>query len=767
MLDSLKYYDFSDINVKCKNWATQGYDVLEINYFTAVDLTVLGDSAYLVLMIDHASRKILNWVVYPISKPPKASDISDFYEETINQVEIFAPILIIHSDAGAIFQNKLIKDLLKNNRIINSYCVSESRTNQVCERTNRTIKDQFRQHFLGAQWREEESYMSYMTLKKKKVKGAHWDLDPLLKKVNNLTFEEIKDLIQELVQWYNNRPHSAFRNLVWQGRRRLVSPYVMYAALAYRRMRHNFYELDSDSSVMIFKQFNLKKILELFPKEKLTPLETVAVGSKPKVPTSLRDNKGVKKVQRKLKGFRRTVHIPDIVSLPEVQHLLDVKDTLENPSKLDTYIQDLKIYYDKVELFRVSQQQVIDGLDGLDEDGFTGINDLANKLLQSAETPYEKNLAEYLIMSSNRTMMVTKNQSQLVFALYELLNRMHDILLHQQIVEAQAEERKMKRKRGKGKLGQADTIKPEEFAWVMTELKPNNKSYRCLIANSRRRLVLFCLYCTGSRISDVCQLKVRNIQELFMPGAVGYTTTSVQKTKLSRINLVAHKDHQILFRSEFINDFETLIKYRAKDADGKFVKKDDGTFDLRERRPNDYMFLNLGLEGENDVEYDKESPFLEEQIKKVRRRTNNITRDLNGAEELSKKKRRYLCKSTPNSDKRLQRDKSSILERASRHFYREIRTHTFKATVITELFESGVPVHDVVKSGFHAPGSIDTTLSYHRQLKTTKELKKIMGTRFELKEIKAALKSSELEAKKKDSKFKKSNLKAKNKKTEE
>ena len=56
----------------------------------------------------------------------------------------------------------------------------------------------------------------------------------------------------------------------------------------------------------------------------------------------------------------------------------------------------------------------------------------------------------------------------------------------------------------------------------------------------------------------------------------------------------------------------------------------DGNFKFQERRPNEFIFLDLGLEGQNL--YDKNSTFTEDQIKIIKGRTMDITRDLNSRE---------------------------------------------------------------------------------------------------------------------------------------
>lgn len=84
----------------------------------------------------------------------------------------------------------------------------------------------------------------------------------------------------------------------------------------------------------------------------------------------------------------------------------------------------------------------------------------------------------------------------------------------------------------------------------------------------------------------------------------------------------------------------------------------------------------------------------------------------------------------PISEWTFERELNEILKQASVKLQKHVRTHSFRATVVSELLKSKTPLHEVQQIIGHR--SIGATLAYNRNNLTVKEIDKIVNKRYQL-----------------------------------
>ncbi len=110
----------------------------------------------------------------------------------IIQDRSFLPkINIIHSDRASHFKNLPYQQFVEDQGILISRASADGRSNQVVERTFRTLKNRIRQ-LINPQWSE-----------KVKLK----DKDPI--RDNLLSPKKMASIVLDAITWYNNKVHKA------------------------------------------------------------------------------------------------------------------------------------------------------------------------------------------------------------------------------------------------------------------------------------------------------------------------------------------------------------------------------------------------------------------------------------------------------------------------------------------------------------------------------------------------------------------------------
>ena len=223
--------------------------------------------------------------------------------------------------------------------------------------------------------------------------------------------------------------------------------------------------------------------------------------------------------------------------------------------------------------------------------------------------------------------------------------------LHQQALELQKEkeikeELKIKKQQAK-KLPLRDTITPEDFHFIIENVKGKN------FVKERKILALVLLYLTGLRVSNLLLLNKRHITELMTKGV---TNISLIKGGAKRFNLALSPKGK-----------KFLLKY--KEAYLTMCKK---------KEDNDPVFTTV-----------------QELREPIRR--DNFDKELN-----------------------------LTLKQASIELKKYIRTHSFRATIITELLKE-TSIDEVKEVIGHR--SISSTLEYKRSRLSPQEIKKIHSKR--------------------------------------
>lgn len=172
-----------------KNKMMQKYLALSTNYAICIDITTLGIYGELFLAIDVAARNIVGHCFN--DQNITTSQVCETIQQIARQRSFLPQIEIIHSDRGSIFTNQEYFACLEQLNIKRSRGSAEAYQNQIVERLHRSIKLIIRQK-INPNWTKHE-------------------LDPL--KQLRFSFEQMASLINEAIEFYNQRPHKSLYGL--------------------------------------------------------------------------------------------------------------------------------------------------------------------------------------------------------------------------------------------------------------------------------------------------------------------------------------------------------------------------------------------------------------------------------------------------------------------------------------------------------------------------------------------------------------------------
>ena len=177
-------------------------------------------------------------------------------------------IAAVHSvhpskNRGSIFRNLTFQTFLEERNIEISRGSAKGHTNQVMERTFRSLKDLFRDQ-MDKHWREK--IKGDVKNKTKKEKSAY---DP----INKLSFsyQQMKDFVDNALNTYNNRPHGALGKM---------TPFHMEKALYqhYNEESENLKDIpplaknDQNENALQIRNVKEQAIISFIAKAKVLPL---------------------------------------------------------------------------------------------------------------------------------------------------------------------------------------------------------------------------------------------------------------------------------------------------------------------------------------------------------------------------------------------------------------------------------------------------------------------------------------------------------------
>lgn len=169
------------------------------NHAICIDISNLGQNGEIFVGIDLAARLV---VMHCYKKEPlNVEDVTQTLDMALKHREFLPNIKIIHSDRGSIFRNITFQNFLEEKNIEISRGSAKGHTNQVMERTFRTLKDLIREQ-MDKHWREK--IKGDIKDKKQKEKNAY---DPIKRMAFN--YQQMKEFVDNALNTYNNRPHGA------------------------------------------------------------------------------------------------------------------------------------------------------------------------------------------------------------------------------------------------------------------------------------------------------------------------------------------------------------------------------------------------------------------------------------------------------------------------------------------------------------------------------------------------------------------------------
>lgn len=181
--------NISNNQSESKNKMMQKYLALSTNYAICIDITTLGVYGELFLAIDVAARNIVGHCFN--NQNITTSQVCETIQQIARQRSFLPQIEIIHSDRGSIFTNQKYFACLEQLNIKRSRGSAEAYQNQIIERLNRSIKLILRQK-INPNWTKHEP-------------------DPL--RQLRFSFEQMASLINEAIEFYNQRPHKSLYGL--------------------------------------------------------------------------------------------------------------------------------------------------------------------------------------------------------------------------------------------------------------------------------------------------------------------------------------------------------------------------------------------------------------------------------------------------------------------------------------------------------------------------------------------------------------------------
>lgn len=182
------------------------------NHVICMDITDLEENGEIYVGIDIAARVV---IMHCYKKEPlNVKDIIETLTMAIKGRGFLPNIKIIHSDRGTIFKNLPFQQFIEEQGIDISRGSVKGHTNQVMERTFRSLKDLIRDQ-MDSSWRKRRKVD--IQENKKSEKKAY---DPI--KTINLDYQKMRETVENAYNTYNNRPHGAIGKM---------TPFAMEKAL--------------------------------------------------------------------------------------------------------------------------------------------------------------------------------------------------------------------------------------------------------------------------------------------------------------------------------------------------------------------------------------------------------------------------------------------------------------------------------------------------------------------------------------------------------
>ena len=240
----------------------------------------------------------------------------------------------------------------------------------------------------------------------------------------------------------------------------------------------------------------------------------------------------------------------------------------------------------------------------------------------------------------------------------------------------QKEARKAKR-RAAIKQKTRDALTTDEFQTVLSIV--NKNTYKA----ARIRVALLIMYFTGLRVSNLLKLTVSHINNLLLSGTI---TLPILKKGPSRHFLAIGKMDKKILQSNMA-DITLLSHYK---------------------KPEDFFFTPEPKQAHN-----------------AHRAVKQPAKSLCAVKQPTRQRSAECGAQLAISREQFDRDLNDILKKASLLLGKHLRTHSFRATFITDLLDSGVPIQKVQDIVGH--NSIKSTAYYQRSFVGKEELKKIIG----------------------------------------
>jgi len=205
-----------------KDLLRQQYLSSETNIVISLDITQLFDNGELFCAIDLAGRVLVGHCFK--EKHIDAQDVIQTMRQIIQDRSFLPKIKIIYSDRASHFKNLPYQQFVEGQGILISTASAGGKSNQVLERTFRTLKNKIRQ-LIDPQWSEKNTIKEQEPIK-----------DHLYSPEKRASF------ITEAVTWYNNKPHKSLFDF---------SPNQMEEALFYANNKRKENGKDQQSSLVL------------------------------------------------------------------------------------------------------------------------------------------------------------------------------------------------------------------------------------------------------------------------------------------------------------------------------------------------------------------------------------------------------------------------------------------------------------------------------------------------------------------------------------
>ena len=133
----------------------------------------------------------------------------------------------IKTDSCPVLTSAKVQQFLKENEI-KAIIGSAQFSNQLSGALNRTIRHYLLDRIFPG-YKDNLHYKRFALAKRNKrtLTGLVWK-DPFLTPIKT---EQSVQLIYQVVNYYNNKPHQAFKSLLYKGKKGVISPNIMYRSL--------------------------------------------------------------------------------------------------------------------------------------------------------------------------------------------------------------------------------------------------------------------------------------------------------------------------------------------------------------------------------------------------------------------------------------------------------------------------------------------------------------------------------------------------------